>query len=121
MLNEKGKYIYDPNEKLDMENAPEAQLFEPWFKKIREAIEAKGYGAGWVGKTCNVNNPLSFYHRAKSNEANCPFYEGYWLDGVYGAVKCSCASGPLPGILKDVMCNKVAGDNCPLKNMHSQE
>lgn len=122
MPNEKEKFdfYHTSNEPLDMENAPEAQLFEPWFEKIREEIEKKGYGAGWVGKTCNVNNPCSFYHKVKPNSENCPLYEGYWLDGLYGAVKCSCASGPLPGILKDIMCNKSAGDDCPLKKVKSQ-
>lgn len=89
---------------------------EEWRKYMKELgiqqavehLQAKGLPAQWPTKVADPNDSSTFFlQKGKPyNKSNCPCYEGYYLDGLFGAVKCSGTGELLPGIVWDKVCSK---------------
>lgn len=78
---------------------------------IRETIEylkAKGLPANWP---TGVVNPagvgVCYLEKGKPwYKSECPHYEGYYLHGGTGSVRCTTAGELLPGIVHHKVCSK---------------
>lgn len=84
---------------------------------IQEAIDyltAKGLPANWPMETVDPSKPGSCYLPAGKPwyKSACPHYEGYYLGGCIGSVRCAAAGELLPGIVQHKVCSKEY-DKCP--------
>lgn len=84
---------------------------------IQDAVDhlrAMGLPATWPTQVADPEDPCTFFlsEGKPYNRSNCPCYEGYYLDGIYGAVKCRGTRELLPGIVWDKTCSK-GHEKCP--------
>ena len=91
-------------------NDPEFQIKEI-LNEIKANIVSKGYKGDWVSETIDLNKSgVVFLKNGKLGyKSSCHNYDGYYLLGGFGSVKCKCA-GLLPGVIG----NKI----CFLKDLH---
>lgn len=73
-----------------------------------EALKAKGLPANWP---TGVVNPagvgVCYLEKGKPwYKSECPHYEGYYLHGGTGTVRCTTAGELLPGIVHHKVCSK---------------
>lgn len=78
---------------------------------IRETIQYlqdKGLPADWpTGIVDPDGNGVCYLPEGKPwYKSECPHYEGYYLCGCIGTVRCSIAGELLPGIVWDKVCSK---------------
>jgi hypothetical protein len=95
---------------------------EAWSKYMKklgiqravDSLKAKGLPHVWPTKVADPNDPSTFFMPGGKpfNKSECPCYQGYYLDGLYGAVKCSGTGELLPGIVWDQTCSK-GYEKCP--------
>lgn len=81
----------------------------PGFREAKERIESKGYKAEWLTRMPDIDDPCTFFKpnkRGSNYFSNCPCNEGYYNDGISGAVKCSGCTDLLPGNMWYEMCDK---------------
>lgn len=91
-------------EYVDALTNPERRIKE-MLNDTKAGIAAKGYGFEWVDKIIDPNKSgVVFLKNGKlSYKSDCHNYEGYFLCGGFGSVKCKCA-GLLPGIVGNKIC-----------------
>ena len=80
----------------------------PGFAEAKARIEEKGYLSEWITKTVDPSEPGAvFLPRGKwPHKSDCPNYQGYWLCGHIGSVKCEACAELLPGLQWDIVCGK---------------
>ena len=73
-----------------------------------EYLQAKGLPGTWPTQVADPDDGGTFFlPKGKPyNKSDCHCYEGYYLDGISGAVQCSGAGELLPGIVWDNVCSK---------------
>ena len=85
-------------------------LKELGIQDVMDGLKEKGYPNQWPAKAADINSPWTFFHPGGKGfscyRAECTNYEGYYLDGLYGGVKCKGCPEVLPGIVLDTMCKK---------------
>lgn len=84
---------------------------------IQEAIEnliAKNLPANWPTMVVAPSGQgVQYLQKGKPwYRSDCPFYEGYYLCGGTGTVRCSTAGELLPGIVQYKVCSKEYSQ-CP--------
>lgn len=84
---------------------------------IQDAVDhlrAMGLPATWPTRVADPNDTSTFYLPGGKPycKSECPCYEGYYLDGLYGAVKCNGTGELLPGVVWDKTCSK-GYEKCP--------
>lgn len=84
---------------------------------IRETIDyliAKGLPANWpTGIVDPAGNGVCYLPGGKPwYKSDCPHYEGYYLCGCIGSVRCATAGELLPGIVQYKVCSKEF-EKCP--------
>lgn len=84
------------------------------IRKVIDDLAAKGRPADWPAKVVDPSDPGVCYlpngelgHRSK-----CLYYEGYYLCGGAGSVRCKTAGELLPGIVNHCVCSKEY-EKCP--------
>lgn len=64
----------------------------PWKEYINSGIaDIFAKFTTWLPKGRNMKVGYTPY------PSQCPFFEGYWLDGLYGAVECKLQGNLMPG------------------------
>ena len=93
-------------------NNPEYQIKEI-LEQIKAKIVSKGYKADWVREIIDPNESgVVFLKNGKlSYKSNCHNYEGFYLLGGFGSVKCKC-TGLLPGVIGNEICFRK-DPHCP--------
>lgn len=85
-------------------------LEELGIQRVMDDLEKRGHPNQWPAKVADIESPFTFYHPGGKGfscyRADCPNYEGYYLDGLCGGVKCKGCPEVLPGIVVDTMCRK---------------
>lgn len=72
---------------------------------VKARIASKGYKCDWVDEIIDPQKPGTCFVKNGhySYKSTCNNYEGYFLCGCIGSVKCKCA-GLLPGVIGDEIC-----------------
>ena len=85
-------------------------LEELGIQQVIDNLKAKGLPARWPAQVADPNASYTFFHPFGKGfscyKSDCPHYEGYYLDGIRGAVRCQKCPELLPGIVVDTMCRK---------------
>lgn len=81
---------------------------------VIDHLNAKGLPTEWPARVADPEGKTVFYLRKGKPhyESKCPYYEGYYLGGTSGAVKCSGTGELLPGVVWYTTCQK-GHENCP--------
>ena len=86
------------------------------IRAVIDHLKAGGHPCEWPLKVANPEDKCTFFHPKgkgfRCYESQCPNYVGYYLDGLYGAVKCEHCPDLLPGSVVETMCGKRFTD-CP--------
>lgn len=83
------------------------------LQKMCDDLKRKGYGHEWPMKVYGPEDGATFHSGGgKFHPSPCPFYEGFWWAGGFGAVQCSAAGELLPGAVYERMCRK-GHEGCP--------
>ena len=95
---------------------------EMGIQKAIDDLKTRGYPHEWPLKVANPEDKYtSFLPLGKGfrcYESPCPCYEGYYLDGLTGAVKCKGCPDLLPGVVCDTICKKEF-TTCPYYKEHN--
>lgn len=95
---------------FDKEPVWRQYIKELGIQDVMDSLKEKGYPNQWPAKVADIDSPYTFYHPGGKGwscyRAECPNYEGYYLDGLYGGVKCTGCPEVLPGIVVGTMCRK---------------
>ena len=86
-----------------------------------QRIERAGYKSAWVTKVYGPDQGATYHPGGgKYHKSQCPYYEGWWWAGGFGAVHCRAVSELLPG---SVYCIKCEADHtsCPFFSSYSKE
>ena len=80
------------------------------LQRVIDHLKAGGHPCEWPLMVADPEDKLTFFHPFgkgfRCYESPCPCYEGYYLDGLYGAVKCKGCPDLLPGTVCDTMCRR---------------
>lgn len=81
------------------------------IQRAIEHLKAKGLPARWPTMVADPSDNSTFFlpKGKPHNKSDCPCYEGYYLDGLSGAVRCSGTGELLPGIVWNNVCSKEYG------------
>ena len=84
---------------------------------IQDAVDhlrAMGLPATWPTRVADPDDPYTFFKTGgKPNYlSKCPCYQGYYNDGLSGAVRCSGTGELLPGVVWYKTCSK-GYEKCP--------
>jgi len=87
----------------------------PQFVEAVNQLKKNGRKTEFMYGIANPDEQYTFFKskNKRGYHSDCPFYAGYYLDGVHGATKCSCLEMLLPGGVFEVQC-KNHFVNCPL-------
>lgn len=91
-------------EYVDSIKNPESRIKEI-LNDVKANIASKGYKCEWVDKIIDPNRSgVVFLKNGKLGyKSDCHNYEGFYLCGGFGSVKCKCA-GLLPGVVGNKIC-----------------
>ena len=84
------------------------------IQKTIDYLAVKGLPTEWPTRVADPKDKYVFYHPNGKPwyESQCSCYEGYYLGGSAGVVKCSAADELLPGVVWYEVCQKDYGQ-CP--------
>lgn len=84
------------------------------IQKTIDYLQAKGLPAEWPTRVADPEDKYTFYLQKGKPwyKSACPCYEGYYLGGGAGAVKCAAAGELLPGVVWYGVCQIEYG-KCP--------
>lgn len=87
----------------------------PEYQAAKSGLIERGKPWEWMLEVVDTTQTGSaFLKKGKPwYRSDCPYYEGYWLNGGNGAVQCTCASSLLPGIHQLLFCEGKF-EKCPL-------
>jgi len=87
----------------------------PAFLDFEKDVQARGPKTARTRATANPEDPYTFFEKNGKlcYKSDCPHYDGYWLDGLHGAVICKQTEFLLPGIILELYCRYHCGE-CPL-------
>ena len=72
-----------------------------------EHLERAGYKSAWITKAFGPEDGATYHpHGGKFHKSQCPYYEGWWWAGGFGAVHCNAVDELLPGFIYETMCGK---------------
>ena len=78
-----------------------------------QRLEKAGYKSEWVAKAYGPDAGASFHLKGgKFNKSSCPYFDGWWQAGGFGAVQCSTAEDLFPGFIYYGMC-RANHEGCP--------
>ena len=71
----------------------------PQFVEAVNQLKKNKRKTGFMYGIANPDEQYTFFKskNKRGYHSDCPFYAGYYLDGVHGATKCSCLEILLPG------------------------
>ena len=80
----------------------------PGFAEAREYLRSKGLPFGWVDRVVSPDEPGTVFVKKgiPFERSDCPEYEGCWLCGGFGSVRCRAVPFLLPGLQWDKTCSK---------------
>ena len=84
------------------------------IQRAVDSLKAMDLPAEWPTKVADPNDPHTFFKpEGKPNyTSKCPCYQGYYLDGLSGAVQCNGIGELLPGVVWYQTCSK-GYEKCP--------
>ena len=92
------------------------------IQRVIDHLKAEGSPHEWPLMVANPEDKFTFFHPFgrgfRCYESPCPCYEGYYLDGLAGAVKCKGCPDLLPGVVCDTICKKEF-TTCPYYKEHN--
>lgn len=78
-----------------------------------EYLKSRGFGHEWPMKVYGPECGASWHPKGGAfHKSKCPYYEGWWWAGGFGAVQCSASGELLPGAVYERMCRK-GHEGCP--------
>lgn len=85
------------------------------FKCHESRMIERGIKPEVIRATANPSEKYVFFKNKtdRNYRSSCELYNGYYLDGVYGAVSCSAVDFLLPGVIRGLYCEKNCRE-CPL-------
>lgn len=88
----------------------------PGFAVARDYLSRRGYLCGWVDKVVDRDSFGAIFRKLGKPWylSECPYYEGFWLDGGIGSVQCSRVPFLLPGLHQPNTCEKHP-EQCPFR------
>ncbi len=82
----------------------------PEIIKVKEDLRKRGHCCEWLSKVCDITQFGAVYIKNgktfKVYASDCPYYQGHWLLGGFGATDCTAFDEPIPGIITDLHCSK---------------
>ena len=94
------------------------------IQAVIDHLKNGGHPCGWPLKVADPEEKYTFFHPLGKGfncyKSQCPNYEGYYLNGINGAVKCSGCPELLPGIVVDTICRKAFA-TCPYYKKEAQK
>ena len=87
----------------------------PRFLEFESSLPQKHSKATPIRSVADPNKPFVYFEKngRLCYKSECPHYDGYWLDGVSGAVICKQLDFLLPGVILELYCRNHC-DECPL-------
>lgn len=84
------------------------------IQDVVDYLRAKGLPATWPTQVADPDSPHTFFRPGGKPyyKSECPCYQGYYMDGIRGAVQCSGTEELLPGVVWDQICSK-GYEKCP--------
>lgn len=92
------------------------------FKLHENRMIERGIEPEAIRATANPSDKYTFFKGKtdRNYRSGCDLYNGYYLDGVHGAVSCSAVGFLLPGVVRGLYCEKNCGE-CPLHGVSCEE
>lgn len=105
---------------LNAEN--QEYLLLPEYQATRQYLISQGRPWEWILKTVDIHSSgACFLKKGKPcYQSECPFYEGFWLDGGTGSVQCSASDMLLPSLHHHHFCRTPEGcEKCPQRKSNT--
>lgn len=88
----------------------------PGFQQVREHLKSEDRSSYWIDEVVDTKKPLSCFLKEGKPwyRSDCPYYEGFWLQGGIGSVQCAKVPYLLPGLMHHTTCRKYPAE-CPFR------
>ena len=87
----------------------------PLFLQYEKEVQARGPKTARTRVTADPDKQYVYFQKNGKlcYKSDCPDYDGYWIDGLHGAVVCKQVDFLLPGVILELYCRNNC-DECPL-------